>query len=260
MKILATNDDGIDAPGLWAAVKELQKVGEVKVVAPQWEQSGGGASITLRQPVKVNKVDSRLRGVEAYAMEGTPADCVIIGIRSLFPEKIDMLVSGINRGANMGYDVFVSGTVGAALQGHLHGIPSLATSVNAYEDLDFEAAAKLAALLAAKIKDGTLPKEILLNINLPNLPPKKILGVEVTELSKQSYCDTVEKEQNSKEEHYHIKHNSKDTYHINQGSDIWALQLNRISITPLLNGFIDNSLQACLQRLTPLLHDELRCY
>jgi 5'-nucleotidase len=171
-----------------------------------------------------------------------------------------MVVSGINRGANIGHDVFVSGTVGAALQGHLHGIPSLAISVNAYEDLDFEAAAKLTALLAAKIKDGILPKEILLNINLPSLPPKKILGVEVTELSKQSYCDTVEKSQNGKEEHYRIRRNNKDTYHVNHGSDVWALQLNRISITPLLNGFVDNSLQACLQRLTPLLHDELRCY
>jgi len=260
MRILVTNDDGIDASGLWVAVKELQKVGEVKVVAPQWEQSGGGASITLRQPIKVNKVESRLRGVEAYSTEGTPSDCVIIGIKSLFPEGVDILVSGINRGANIGHDVFVSGTVGAALQGYLRGIPSLAISVNAYENLDFEAAAKLTALLVAKIKGETLLKEILLNVNLPNLPPEKILGIEVTELSKQSYCDTVEKSQNSKENYYRIKRNSKDTYHANHGSDIWALQLNRISITPLLNSSTDNSLHACLQGLSPPHLDELCCY
>jgi len=257
MRILVTNDDGIDVPGLWAAIEELQKVGEVKVVAPQREQSGGGASITLRQPIKVNKVESRLRGVEAYSTEGTPADCVIIGIRSLFPEGVDMVVSGINRGPNIGYDIFVSGTVGAALQGHLHGIPSLAISVNAYEDLNFKAAAKLTALLAAKIKDAALPREILLNVNLPNLPPEKILGIEVTELSQQSYCDTVEREQNNKEDHYRIKRNSKDTYYANHGSDIWALQLNRISITPLLNSFVDNSLPTCLQQLAPAIYDEM---
>ncbi len=256
MKILVTNDDGIDAPGLWAAVRELQKVGDVKVIAPQWEQSGGGTSITLRQPIKVNKVESRLRRVEAYSTEGTPADCVIIGIRSLFPEGIDLVISGVNRGPNLGYDVFVSGTVGAALQGYLRGIPSLAISVNAYEGLDFEAATKLAALLAAKIKDETLPREILLNVNLPNLPPEKILGIEVTELSKQSYCDTVEKDQNSKEEYYRIKRNNKDMYYANHGIDIWALQLNRISITPLLNSFADNSLHESLQRLAPVIFDE----
>ena len=257
MRILVTNDDSIDAPGLWAVVKELQKVGEVKVVAPQWEQSGGGASITLRQPIKVNKVESWLRGVEAHSVEGTPSDCIIIGIKALFPAGVDMVVSGINRGPNIGHDVFVSGTVGAALQGYLRGIPSLAISVNAYEGLDFEAAAKLTVLLAAKIKDETLPKEILLNVNLPNLPPEKILGIKVTKLSKQSYCDTVEKSQDSKEEYYRIKRNSKDIYYVNHGSDIWALQLNRISITPLLNSSVGNSLQACLQQLAPLIYDEL---
>ena len=193
MKVLVTNDDGIDAPGLWAAVRELHQVAEVAVVAPKQEQSGRGASITLAHSIKVNEVESELNGLEAYTTEGTPADCVIVGIKSLFPGKIDLVVSGINRGPNIGHDIFVSGTVGAAVQGYLRGIPSLAVSLDAYEDLNFDSAARLVALLAAEIKNGELPQEIFLNINLPNLPREEILGIEITKLSRQSYCDVVEK-------------------------------------------------------------------
>ncbi len=262
MKILVTNDDGIDAPGLWAVVGELSKVGEVSVIAPQREQSGVGASITLRQPIRANKVEPRLGGIEAYSAEGTPADCVIVGIRSLLLGKIDLLVSGINRGPNIGHDVFVSGTVGAALQGYLRGIPSLAISVNGYEDLDFEAAAKVTALLATKVKNGFLPKEILLNINLPNLPPEKILGIEITKLSEQSYCDLVEEDQDCGEVCYRIKRNNKDkeAHYANPGTDVWALQLGRGSITPLLNSSGVNSLKACLQDLAPAIYDGLYSY
>jgi 5''/3''-nucleotidase SurE len=262
MKILVTNDDGIDTPGLWAAVKELHKVGEVRVIAPWREQSGVGASITLRQSIKVNKVTSQLNGVEAYSVEGTPADCVIVGIRSLFSGEIDLVVSGINRGPNIGHDVFVSGTVGAALQGYLRGIPSLAISVNGYEDLDFEASARIAALLAVRIKNGMLPRQILLNVNLPNLPAQRISGIEITELSKQSYCDTVERDQNSEGAYYRIKRNNKDKngYYANRETDIWALQLNRGSITPLLNSSDVNPLEAHLQDLAHTIYSELCCY
>ena len=260
MKILATNDDGIEAPGLWAVVKELQRVAEVAVIAPKQEQSGRGASITLSQPIKVNKVAPKLDGIEAYSAEGTPADCVIVGTRSLFSDDIDLVVSGINRGPNIGHDIFVSGTVGAALQGYLCGISSLAISVNAYEDLNFEAAAKLATLLTARIKNGDLPKEILLNVNLPNLPREKIMGIEITELSKQSYCDAVEKDDNCEEICYRIRRNNKDkdTDHASPGTDIWALQSGRASITLLFNSSVTNTLKACLQSLIPEIFSELR--
>ena len=260
MKILATNDDGINAPGLWVNVSELQKIGEVVVIAPEQEQSGRGASITLRQPIKLSKLESKPAAVEAYSTDGTPADCVILGLRSLFSGEIDLVVSGINRGPNIGHDTFVSGTVGAALQGYLRGIPSLAISVSGYEDLDFKPAAKLAALLAAKIKNGDLPKEILLNVNLPNLPLEKVVGMEITELSQQSYCDVVERDLNCEEVCYRIKRNNKekDAYYATLGTDVWALQLGRVSITPLLNSSSANSLKAHLQSLAPAICEELR--
>jgi 5'-nucleotidase len=258
MKILVTNDDGIAAPGLWVLVKELCTVGEVKVIAPRTEQAGLGTGVTLGHPIKVNRAKSDLSGVEVYAVEGTPADCVIVGIKSLFPGEIGLVVSGINRGANIGYDAFISGTVGAAFHGYLRNIPSLAVSLNAYENLNFEAPAKLVALLAAKIKDEDLSKEILLNITLPNLPPEKIMGVEITELSEQSYCDVVERDQDCEEECYRILRNNKDILYASRGTDIWALQLDRVSITPLLNNPGANSLKARLQGLLPAIYDSLR--
>ena len=256
MKILVTNDDGIDAPGLQVVARELQKVGQVIVAAPQQEQSGVGTSISLRQPIKVNKLKPWWEGIEAYSVEGTPSDSVIIAIQSLFPGEIDLVVSGINRGPNIGHDIFVSGTVSAALQGYLHGIPSMAISINAYENLNFDVAARLASLLAAKIKEGVLPQKLLLNINLPNLSPSEIAGIEITRLSQQSYCDRVERKLNSEEAHYRImRSNKKDLHYRNPGDDLWALQQNRISITPLPDGSVSNSLQHCLRDLAPAIYN-----
>jgi len=259
MKILVTNDDGIEAPGLWALAGELQKVGQVKIVAPQWEQSGVASSVSLRQAIKVDKIESQVEGVEAFSVEGTPADCVIIALRSLFPDEIDLLVSGINRGPNIGHDVFVSGTVGAALQGYLRGLPSLAISLNGYEGLNFEVAAKLAALLAAKINQGVLPKGILLNVNLPNLPLEKTMGMEVTKLSKQSYCDAVERDRDSQGGCYRIMR-GREAYYGAPGSDIGCLQLNKISVTPLLDSSVVNPLHHLLQSLIPVIYEELHSY
>ena len=256
MKILVTCDDGIDVPGLRAVAKELQKVGRVIVVAPQQEQSGVGTSISLRQPIKVNRPEPWWKRIEVYSVEGTPSDSVIIATQSLFPGEIDLVVSGINRGPNIGHDIFVSGTVGAALQGYLHGIPSMAISINAYENLNFDVAARLASLLAAKIKEGVLPQKILLNVNLPNLPLSEIASIEITRLSQQSYCDRVERKLNSEEEHYRIMRNNKsDLHYRNPGDDLWALQQNRISITPLPDGSVSNSLQHCLRDLALAIYD-----
>ena len=255
MKILACNDDGIEADGLWALVEELQKVGQVVVMAPHQEQSGVGTAISLKRAVRVNKVKPRLAGVEAYSVEGTPADSVIIALRSMFAGEIDLVVSGINRGSNMGHDVVVSGTMGAAIQGYLHNIPSMAVSLNGYDgELHFETSARIAALLATIIRDGILSERLLLNVNLPNLPSSELKGIEITSQSQQSYCDAVEHDENN-DGCYLIKR-LPDLGTGLQGYDLWALQQNRISITPLLDGSTTNLLQDQLQKLAPsLLHD-----
>jgi 5'-nucleotidase len=259
MEILLTNDDGIDAPGLWAVARAVQKAGKVIIVAPREEQSGVGSCITLRHPIEVTRVSSQLRGVDAYSADGTPADCIIIAVRFLFPHKLDLVISGANRGPNLGYDVFVSGTVAAAIQAYLQGISSLAISVNGYEDLRFEAAARIAALLAEKVKEGILPRGTLLNVNLPNLPLERIAGIEITRLSKQGYSDTVQQIQ---ETHYQIVRNT-ESGDDHPGSDMWAVRHNKISITPLSFGLdrsLSNPLSSDLERLAPILFQGLSAY
>lgn len=254
MKILVTNDDGIDSPGLWAVVEELRRVGEVVVVAPQSEQSGVGTSVNLRRAVKVFP---QAGGKGIYATDGTPVDCVIIAFRSLFPGEIDLVISGINKGPNMGYDVFVSGTVAGALVGCFHGAPSLAVSVDAYEGANFEAAAKLTALVAGRVKKGDLPRETLMNINLPNLPLEEITGIEVTKLGKQSHCGAIGKVLTGESEGYIILRD-KVIGEVSRGSDAWAVEQKKISITPLLqNPWGDKSSRSALRGLARSIFTEL---
>jgi len=199
-------------------------------VAPDRDQSGIGTAITLRQPLRLHKVASRIDGVDAYSVEGTPGDSVILALRYALKESIDMVIAGINEGPNLGNDVFVSGTVGAALQGYFYDIPSVAISVSAFDSLDFTAAARLAKLLALEIKNKTLPRKIMLNVNLPNLPVEELKGIEVTKLGDRSYMDMIDRGHDGKREYYWIVRGVPQ-WDVNKGTDIWALEQNKISIT-----------------------------
>ena len=128
MKILVTNDDGIFADGLWTLVRELKSIAEVVVVAPDREQSAIGTAVTLRQPLRIQKIKSMVPEVETYSIDGTPSDSVILALEKLIKNRVDVVVSGINPSPNLGEDVHISGTVGAALQAYLHGFPALAIS------------------------------------------------------------------------------------------------------------------------------------
>jgi 5'-nucleotidase len=233
MKILVTNDDGILAEGLWILAKELKNVGHVVVVAPDREQSGIGAAITLKKPLRVQKVRPLVPEIEAYSVEGTPADSVILALEKLAKNKIDLVISGINHGPNLGYDVLVSGTVGAALQGYLRGFPALAISVFLRETrLYLDDAAKVAALLAERIASNALPANIFLNVNLPDLPLAEISGLKITRLDNKGHISAVEEGHNGPQNHYclvpqEIKR-GKD-----RKTDVWAVKQGNISITPL---------------------------
>ena len=237
MNVLITNDDGIDAPGLWALAEEVSRIASVLIVAPDREQTGVGTSITLHQPLRVKKVKSAITGVESYSTEGTPADSVIVGVRMLWQDKVDMVLSGINEGPNLGKDVLVSGTVGAALQAHNCGLPALAVSIAAIENIDFSVAARLAALLSKKVASGKLPQSILLNINLPNLPLAELKGIDITRLGNSGYTEDFAV--NKVAGHYDARRiycwitPMATDLREEQGTDIWALRNNRISITPI---------------------------
>ena len=232
MKILVTNDDGIYTPGLWAVAGELRNIAEIVVAAPDREQSAVGTAVTLRQPLRVQRIRPLVPDIETYSVEGTPCDSVILALNKLVKDEVDMIISGINQGANLGDDVLISGTVGAALQGYLRGIPSLALSIAATDSPYLDIAARLAALLAVKIHDRTLPADIFLNINLPNLPLEHINGIKVTELAHKTHIDTVEEGHDGRREYYWLirQQLNRET---NRKTDIWAIEHGYISIIAL---------------------------
>jgi 5'-nucleotidase len=231
LNILVTNDDGIYADGLWSVVKELKKVGKVTVVAPDRDQSGAGTSVTLRLPLRLSQLKSPVEGVTSYKVEGTPADAVIMALRVAMKDGIDLVVSGINEGSNLGNDVFISGTVGAAVQGYAYGIPSMAVSVSGFGNLTYDVAARITGLLADSFKNNELPKKVCLNVNLPNLPEDEITGIELTSLGDRSYVDRVDYGHDGKREYYWIVRGIPE-WSVAPGTDVWALEQNKISIMP----------------------------
>src|SRR4030095_14247091 len=164
--ILVTNDDGVLAPGIKALAASLAGQGEVFVVAPDREVSACAQSLTLKHPLRVEQVEERV-----YSVDGTPADCVNLAIVKLLPRRPELVVSGINRGPNLGEDVFYSGTLGGGREGSFFGLPSIALSLVARTDPDFTAAAAFASRLAAMVLDKGLPERTILNVNVPSGDP-----------------------------------------------------------------------------------------
>ena len=231
MRILVTNDDGVFAEGLWALARAMQSVGDVHVVAPDRDQSGIGTAKTLLTVVRAHEVPSPIDGVPTYAVQGTPTDSVILATESLFSEPFDLLVSGINPGANMGIDLFGSGTFAAALHGRTRGIPSMAVSVSSLMDVRYDVAAQVAEALARRLLEHPLSGPSALNVNLPNLEPTSIKGVDVTSLAPESWSQGVEKGHDGRRTHYWIKHNKPPPDVPPKGTDVWAILNDRVSIT-----------------------------
>ena len=240
MKILVTNDDSISAEGLQTLVKELTNIAQVVVVAPAREQSAIGTAVTLHQPLRVHRVRPVVPEVDTYSVEGTPSDCVILALSMLVRNKIDMVVSGINQGANLGDDVLISGTVAAALQGYLRGLHALAISVGAPDNHYQNIAARLAALLAKWVASNALSGNIFLNVNLPNLPLKEIRGVKITRLASGTHIDTVEEGNDGKQKYYWLVRHKIGKAAGNQ-TDVWAVEQGNISITPLHSNLLSRS-------------------
>ena len=259
MTILVTNDDGIFAEGLWILVKELRNIADVVVVAPDREQSAVGTAVSLRRPLRVRGVRPLVPDVETYSVEGTPADSVILALSKLVGNGIDMVVSGINDGPNLGDDVLISGTVSGALQGYLHGFPSLAMSVDKANNYSLENAARLAVLLVKRIHSSTMPANVLLNINLPNLPLAEIRGAKITKLARYSHTDTVEEGNHGKWKHYWLvrQRRNKNT---DEQTDVWAIEQGYISITPLYTNSYNKTSVSFIKSICSDLLRELQQY
>jgi len=192
LKILVTNDDGIDSAGIAALTENLKEIAEVVVVAPHDEQSAVGHGITMKIPLRVVKYfkNGKMFG---YAVEGTPADCVKMGIRNILGESPDLVISGINHGSNTAINIIYSGTVSAAREATIMDVPSIAISVTDHEARDFSYAAKVAKMLALKVTEHGLPNGTMLNVNVPNLPEDEIEGIIITKQSKAKWDDIYER-------------------------------------------------------------------
>lgn len=226
---MLTNDDGVSAEGLRILAETLSRFAEVVVVAPDRERSAIGTAVTLRRSLKVRRDPPLAPGSITYAINGTPNDCVILALGKIVPD-VDLVISGINQGHNLGDDVLISGTVAGALQGFLRGKPAIAVSV-AKSDF-FPEAARVAARLAGKIADHTLPANVFLNVNLPDLPHDKLKEAMVTGLASASHIDTVSESFEEGQTAYRLLRRRTEN-HAAPGTDIWAVERGHIAITPL---------------------------
>lgn len=233
MRYLLTNDDGIYARGLSALYEELSRDADCLIVAPEVEQSAVGHAITISRPLMVRRAEKngRFRG---YAVAGTPADCVKIGIRELSDRPIDLVVSGINKGANVGVNVLYSGTVSAATEGVILGVPSLAVSLDTHREADFSVAARFARKIAAfMIEKGPFINTVL-NVNVPALPEAEIKGIAVTRQGQNMPMETFDKRTDPRENTYYwLAGETQCPGTEEPDSDAGALHRGMISITPL---------------------------
>lgn len=231
MNILVTNDDGIHSDGLLALRARLLEVGEVMAVAPERPRSATGHAITLHKPLRIHQVRLRDGGV-GYSTNGTPSDCVVLGMIELQP-KPDFVVSGINLGPNLGEDLTYSGTVSAAMEATMFDVPAFAISVAAYQVGDYSGAAEFAAKMVRIITERGLPPNTFLNVNVPDLPPDQMRGVAVTRQGRRRYEGRLDKRSDPRGQPYYWLSGDLLDEQGDPDTDVRALAEGKISITPV---------------------------
>jgi len=242
-QILVTNDDGIEAPELAVLVAALQEAGQVWVYAPDRQQSAVGHSVSLHRPLRVTEVKEGW-----YRVDGTPTDCVMLAVRDLLDKRPDLVVSGINAGANLGDDVTYSGTVAGAYEGMLLGIPSFAISMVRYAPQHFESAAVFALKLARYVLDCGLPPDTMLNVNVPDLPYDEIEGVEVVRMGRRDYQDEIVRRVDPRGNLYYWIGGAEPSHVAESGTDFDAIERKRISLTPLHRDLTNHAVLADLDQ------------
>jgi len=258
--ILLTNDDGIGAPGLRALLRSLCSLAEVTVFAPDHNWSAAGHTKTMHKPLRVTpysfECDVPLQSppldslrapqvrqgggegeneerVDAYTTTGAPSDCVALALLGILSRKPDLVVSGINQGANVGHDVTYSGTVAAAMEAVIFGLPAVAISLDSYESHDFGFAAQVGSQVVSQVLARGLPQGVFLNVNVPCLPAEEIGGVEVTRLGRRVYRDILIERQDPRGRPYYWIGGEPPGGHEDEGTDIWALARGHVSVSPV---------------------------
>jgi 5'-nucleotidase len=232
MHILLSNDDGIHAPGIAALHEAVRDLGEVTVAAPDSQKSAVGHAITISDPIKVTPVDKG-NGFRGYAIGGTPADSVKLAVEALLPRPPDLIISGINLGPNAGISVIYSGTVSAATEGTILGIPSIAISINTFTDPLWATAAAVARNVAIQVGREGLPPGILLNVNVPNIPAGALKGYEVTTMARSQFKEVFHRRTDPRGNVYYWMDGDMELAPGQTGTDVQALASGHVSVTPL---------------------------
>lgn len=229
MKFLISNDDGYFSPGIAALADTLARYGDVTVVAPERDRSGASNSLTLDRPLNVRRAPNGF-----YFVNGTPTDCVHLAVTGLMDSPPDMVFSGINHGPNMGEDTLYSGTVAAATEGFLLGIPSIALSLCGRHGQHFDSACLVVERLLARIEQRPLRQPVLLNVNIPDVPPQELGDFSVTRLGRRHKAEPVIRATNPRGETVYWVGPVGAAQEAGEGTDFWAIQNKQVSITPLM--------------------------
>ena len=226
MRILISNDDGYKADGIIQLAKSLSEIAEVIVVAPSENKSAASSSLTIGKPLKPIQIEKNV-----YAIDATPSDCVHLALCGFIKESIDLVVTGINFGANLGDDVIYSGTVAGAIEGRFLGLPSIAMSLTSWECKHFETAGEIAKLLVAQINKAPLANNTIINVNVPDIPMTEIKGIKSTRLGNRHKSEpSIQDLKNPSL--YWIGENGKEADN-GEGTDFHAVSNNFVSVTPL---------------------------
>ncbi len=228
MKILVSNDDGYMARGIIALADALSEISEVIVMAPDRNHSGASNSLTLHSPIRVRRVAE-----DRYFVNGTPSDCVHLALSGYLQDDPDLVVSGVNHGANLGDDVIYSGTVAAAMEGRFLGLPAIAVSLVGQNGTYFDTAARVACDLVKRLQDNPLPGDIILNVNVPDLPFDELSGVEVTRLGFRHRSEPLVKEEDPRGRTIYWIGPAGPGQDAGPGTDFDALERGAVAVTPL---------------------------
>ena len=226
--ILVTNDDGIRAPGLKLLAEALRELGEVRVFAPEGQQSAVGHGVSLHKPLRVTEIEEGW-----FEVDGTPTDCVMLAVRALLGRRPDLVVSGVNPGANLGDDVTYSGTVAGAFEGMLLGVPSIAVSDVSYVPQHMATAAAVGARVARYVLEHSVPDDTTLNVNVPDVPYADLQGLAITRMGRRNYQDEIICREDPRGRLYYWIGGAAPTHVPEEGTDFEAIEKGLVSVTPL---------------------------
>lgn len=232
INILISNDDGVNAPGIQILAGIISVENNVTVVAPDSNRSGSSSALSLHSPIRCEQLQNGF-----YSVSGTPCDCVHLGSHRLMKPMPDMVISGINRGANLGDDVLYSGTVAAAMEGRNMGFPAIAVSLAGKQQLHYSTAAEVIRKLLTRLKDFGLPSNIILNVNVPDLPLEEIKGYKLTRLGSRHRADTIVSDTDPFGREIFWMGPASEPQDVGEGTDFNAVEKGYVSITPLMVDF-----------------------